>query len=136
MGRGIVGNHNKAGRRKGSAFSWSCTNRGSGDNVQPGLSTQGGVVAERITLLLLSALRRAIAEPRGLPLHAGKASACLFPSSALGKQAAQRSLDDGLLQPLANHQQYILSDRGRDWLLQQATPRTVLDDLVRAVEAR
>lgn len=93
-------------------------------------------MADRTTLLLLAALRRALAAPHGLPLH-GKAPAALFPSSSLGKQAAQRCRDDGLLRPLdGNDGLFVLADRGLDWLLHQASPRTVLDDLVRALEAR
>ena len=93
-------------------------------------------MADKSTLLLLAALRRALAAPHGLPLH-GKASAGLFPTSALGKQAAQRCLDDGLLKPLdGDGRLFVLGERGLDWLLHQASPRTVLDDLVRALEAR
>ena len=88
-------------------------------------------------LLLLNGLRRALAEPSGLPLYAGKSAAGLFPSTQPGKQAAQRCLDDGLLrQNPTDPQLYSLSETGLDWLLQQTSPREVLDDMVRALEAR
>jgi hypothetical protein len=93
-------------------------------------------VADR-KLLLLNALRRALAEPSGLPLHGGKSAAGLFPTTQPGKQATQRCLDEGLLrQHPADPQLYSLSETGLDWLLQQTSPREVLDDMVRALEAR
>lgn len=90
-------------------------------------------MTDKIALLLLTALRRALAEPSGLPLHGGKSA--LFPSSNLGKQAAQQCVDEALLQPL-DDSRFGLTERGLDWLLQQVSPRTILDDLVRALEAR
>jgi hypothetical protein len=78
-----------------------------------------------------------MAEPAGLLLHASRSSAGLFPSTSPGKQAAQRALDEQLLQSLDDDPRlFVLSDRGLDYLLQHSTPRTVLEDLVRALEAR
>jgi hypothetical protein len=86
---------------------------------------------------LLSGLRRALSEPSGLPLYALKSSPGLFPSTQPGKQAAQRALDDNLLRPTtAESQACTLTDRGLEWLLEQTSPRQVLDDMVRALEAR
>ncbi len=94
-------------------------------------------MADRTTLLLLHALRRALAEPAGLPLHAARSAPGLFPSTQPGKQAAQRALDDGLIQPdSADARLHTLSDAGLAWLLHQTSPRQVLDDMVRAIEAR
>lgn len=94
-------------------------------------------MADKTTLLLLTGLRRALAEPSGLPLYVLKAFPGLFPSTQPGKLAAQRALDDELLSMSApESQSYILTDRGLDWLLQQTSPRQVLDDMVRALEAR
>jgi hypothetical protein len=90
-------------------------------------------VADRTTLLLLGALRRALPEPGGLPLH-GKSG--LFPATSTGKQLAQRCLEDELLQPLPDTSCYSLTDKGLHWLMSQASPRTVLEDFVRALEAR
>jgi hypothetical protein len=94
-------------------------------------------VADKTTLLLLSALRRALAEPGGMPLHGGKASPGLFSSTSSGKQLAQRCLEEGLIQPLETDARlHVLSEKGLDWLMSQASPRTVLEDFVRALEAR
>src|SRR5205085_7167835 len=65
-----------------------------------------------------------------------KAAPGLFPSTQPGKQAAQRALDEGLLLPAADLPLHTLTDRGLDWLLHQTSPRQVLDDMVRALEAR
>src|SRR5438105_4875110 len=75
-----------------------------------GEATQGGVVADKTTLILLGALRSALAEPAGLPLFAAKAAPGLFPSTQPGKQSAQRALDEGLLQP-ADSRLHTLTDK-------------------------
>ncbi len=93
-------------------------------------------MADKTTLILLGALRRALAEPAGLPLYAVKSTPGLFPSTQPCKQAAQRALDDGLLQPASDPRLHTLTDKGLDWLLHQTSPRQVLDDMVRALEAR
>ncbi len=93
-------------------------------------------MADKTTLILLGGLRRALAEPAGMPLHAGKSTPGLFPATQPCKQAAQRALDDGLLQPGADASLHILTDKGLDWLLHQTSPRQVLDDMVRALESR
>jgi hypothetical protein len=92
-------------------------------------------VADKTTLILLGALRSALAEPAGLPLFSAKAAPGLFPSTQPGKQVAQRALDEGLLQS-TDSRLHTLTDKGLDWLLHQTSPRQVLDDMVRALEAR
>jgi hypothetical protein len=100
-------------------------------------------VADRTSQLVLTALSRASAEA-GLPLHGNKSNPGLFPSTALGKQAAQRCCEEGYLRPVpgaaANGRKSTpmcaLTDKGRAFLLSQLSPRQVLEDLVRAVEAR
>jgi hypothetical protein len=96
-------------------------------------------VADRSSQLLLQALSRAAAESSALPLFAGRGGPGLFPATAAGKQAAQRCRDEGYLldagvqgaAPLC-----VLSDKGRTYLLGQLSPREVLEDFVRALEAR
>jgi hypothetical protein len=100
-------------------------------------------LADKPTQLVLDALSRAVGEPSGLPLVAGKNAPGLFPASPAARQAAQRCRDDNLLRVVgadtrgkAAQELYAISDAGLAFLLDQAHPRTVLEDLVRAVEAR
>src|SRR5262249_20129306 len=113
--------------------------------------------------MVLSALSRTLANPAGLPLHGGKSAPGLFPNTAAGKQAAQRCLQDGFLRCLspkpdapdaayepnagglataaskkakAAPELYGITDKGAAWLLNQASPRDVLEDFVRVVEER
>jgi hypothetical protein len=96
-------------------------------------------LADKSTQLVLEALGRAAAEPDGVPLLGTKPA--LFPPSA--RQAAQRCLDDHLLRVVRTEargktdQPYCaLTEKGLAFLLQQVHPRQVLEDLLRAVEAR
>jgi hypothetical protein len=100
-------------------------------------------VADKSSQLLLCALSRAAAEPNGLPLHSNKGVAGLFPTTAVGKQTAQRCVEDGYLRPAQspdNHKSpselCAITDKGLSFLFQQANPRQVLEDLVRVLEAR
>jgi hypothetical protein len=97
-------------------------------------------VADRSSALLISALTRAAAEAGGAPLHGGKNNPGLFPSTALGKQAAQRCRDEGYLSPVEESPGRapvcVLTDKGMRYLLGQASPRQVLDDCVRILQER
>jgi hypothetical protein len=123
-------------------------------------------VADKSSQLVLSALSRAAAEPSGVPLHGGKSSPGLFPSTAAGKQAAQRCAAEGFLRPAAAPAPapaavaaayagappgpgeapprktrpaavpYMLTDKGLAHLLGQLSPREVLEDFVRVLESR
>ena len=92
-------------------------------------------MADKLSQLVLAGLGRAAAEPAGLPLHGGKAQPGLFAATAPGRQAARRCLDDGFLQADAPDR-YTLSAKGLAHLLAQASPRQLLEDLVRALESR
>ncbi len=99
-------------------------------------------MADRIQQLVVEGLSRAVAEPTGKPLHGGKSSA-LFAGSAAAKQAAQHCMDNGLLQVLATHTRgkrvqeiCAITEKGIAHLLSQVSPKAVLEELVRAVEAR
>jgi hypothetical protein len=98
-------------------------------------------LADKSTQLVLEALGRAAAEPDGVPLLGAKPA--LFSASPPARQAAQRCLDEHLLRVIRTEtrgktdQQYCaLTEKGLAFLLQQAHPRQVLEDLLRAVEAR
>ena len=102
-------------------------------------------MADKSQQLVLTALARAAAAA-GTPLHGGKAAPGLFPATAAGKQAAQRCREEGYLCPLnepaATHkagpppQRWAITDKGLAYLLTEVSPRPVLEDLVRALEAR
>jgi len=101
-------------------------------------------VADKSHHLVVSALSRAVADPGGLPLLGGKAAPALFPATAAGKLAAQRCQDEGYLQVVAasdaarrgRGEAWTISDKGLGYLLDQVSPRQVLEDFVRALEAR
>jgi hypothetical protein len=100
-------------------------------------------LADKLTQLLLDALGRAALAPDGLPLFGSKAAPGLFPATALARQAAQRARDEGLLRTVAadpkgkaDRDLCAATDSGLAYLLQQTSPKQVLDDLARAVEAR
>jgi hypothetical protein len=115
-------------------------------------------VADKSTQLILTALSRAAASPNGVPVHGSKTVPGLFPTNAAGKQAAQRCQEDGLLclvapaDPLhdgagggtatlmkkktASYPPCILTEKGLSYLLSRVSPRPVLEDFVRALEAR
>jgi hypothetical protein len=100
-------------------------------------------VVDKSSQMVLTALSKAAAEPSGLPLHGRRGSPGLFPPTASGKLAAQRCQDEGLLQRVPpfvdaarNGESWCVTERGLGHLLGQLSPRQVLEDLVRAVEAR
>src|SRR5438477_295864 len=92
---------------------------------------------------MLDALRRAVADPGGVPLHTNKKTPGLFAATAAGKQAAQRCQDEGYLRVLhldtngkSSQAYFAASEKGLAYLLEQVNPREVLEDLVRTLEAR
>jgi hypothetical protein len=96
-------------------------------------------VADRSSQLLLQALSRAAAESEAVPLFAGRNSTGLFPNTSAGKQAAQRCQEEGYLLDAGKRGAVplcTLSESGRSFLLGQVSPRQVLEDFVRVLEAR
>jgi hypothetical protein len=98
---------------------------------------------DKATQLVLDALGRAAAEPAGVPLYGGRTAAGLFPATLPGKQAAQRCLEQGYLRVVRSesrgklvHEACALTEKGLAYLLTQVSPRQVLEDFVRALEAR
>lgn len=92
-------------------------------------------MADRSSQLLLQALSRAAAESAAVPLFAGRGNPGLFPATQAGKQAAQRCREEGYLED-AGASHCTLTDKGRAYLLDHASPRQVLEDFVRVLEAR
>jgi hypothetical protein len=100
-------------------------------------------VADKSTQLVLAALGRAAADPAGVPLFGSKAQPGLFAGTAVGKQAARHCLDEGYLRVLrteprgkTTQEVCAISDRGLAYLLGQVSPRQVLEDFLRVLEAR
>ena len=99
-------------------------------------------MADKLTPLILDALGRAALAPGGTPLIGTKKAPGLFPATNVGRQAARRACDDGMLSnvltdpPAGRRELVTLTEKGREYLLEQNNPKLVLEDLVRAVEAR
>jgi hypothetical protein len=100
-------------------------------------------MADKLTQVLLDGLSRAAAEPAGRPLHGGKGAPGLFAATASGRQAAQRGKDEGYLRVVRTEAQgkapvevCSITEKGLAYLLGQVSPRPVLEDFVRALEAR
>jgi hypothetical protein len=100
-------------------------------------------VADKLTPLILDALARAVADPHGSPLFASKAAAGLFPAVAAAKPAAHKCLQEGLIRVVRTDGQgkqlreyYAGTPSGLKFLVEQSSPRQVLDDFVRLLEER
>lgn len=100
-------------------------------------------MADKSTQLILDALTLAATEPAGLSLYASKNDRGLFPATAVARTAADRAKAEGLLQVLDSEQNgrtvrevCALTEKGREFLVRQASPRQVLEDLVRVLEDR
>jgi hypothetical protein len=99
-------------------------------------------LADKLTPLILDALGRAALAPNGTPLVGTRTVPGLFPATNLGRQAARKACDDGLLTkvltdpPAGRRELVAVTVKGREFLLEQSNPKQVLEDLVRAVEAR
>jgi hypothetical protein len=100
-------------------------------------------VADKLTQLVLDALSRAAAEPAGTPLFGTRSDPGLFPSTASAKPAARKALDDGLLRVVGTEAKgkttrelAAVTEAGLRFLLDQVSPKQVLEDFVRALERR
>jgi hypothetical protein len=97
----------------------------------------------KFTHLLLAALGRASLAPGGTPLIGTRSAPGLFPATAQARQAAQRARDEGLIRRVAadpkgkpDRDLYSPTEAGMALLLHESSPKQVLEDLARAVEAR
>jgi hypothetical protein len=93
--------------------------------------------------MVLEALTRAVSDPGGVPLHGSKSAPGLFPTSAPAKQAAQHCKDEGYVRVVTTQAKgktvqeiCAITDKGLAYLLSQVSPRQILEDLVRVLEAR
>jgi hypothetical protein len=100
-------------------------------------------VADKFTPLILDAITLAASAPAGTPLYATKTGQGLFANSTAGKAAARKALDEGLLQVSRSEmvgkiltELVTATDRGLSWLVQAQSPKKVLEDFVRVLEAR
>lgn len=100
-------------------------------------------MADKLSHLLLDALRRAALAPGGTPLIGAKAAPGLFPATAPARQAAQRACVDGLVRKFAadpkgkaDRDCFTITDAGLAYLLRHTSPKQVLDDVARALEGR
>jgi hypothetical protein len=117
-----------------------------------------GTMADKLTPLILIGLSRAAAAA-GLPLHGSRTAPGLFPTSAAGKQAAQKCCDDGYLAAVPTEPAaaptpaegggtatavrkktapalFTITDAGLNFLLAQVSPKQVLEDFLRTLQAR
>jgi hypothetical protein len=100
-------------------------------------------LADKANALVLTALSRAVADPEGVPLLGGRAEGGLFVGTAAGKLAARRCLEEGYLNVVrtetkgrSNRELCGITEKGLQYLLSQVSPRQVLEDFVRVLEAR
>ena len=101
------------------------------------------VLADSSTQIVLEGLTRAVADPGGMPLFGTKAARGLFSSTASARRAALRCKEEGLLRVIRSESRgkavqevCALTDKGLAYLLAQVSPKKVLEDLVRVLEAR
>lgn len=100
-------------------------------------------MADKLTPLILDALARAVATPDGAPLFASKSSPGLFPAVAAAKPAAHKCIQEGLIRMVRTDGQgkqlreyYAGTPSGLKFLVEQSSPKQVLDDFVRLLEER
>lgn len=101
------------------------------------------LLADSGTQIVLGALRRAVADPGGMPLFGTKAVAGMFPATASARRAAQHCKDQGFLEVVGRQSRgksvqeiCALTEKGLAYLLTQVDPKSVLEDLVRVLDAR
>ncbi|OWK44460.1 hypothetical protein FRUB_02392 [Fimbriiglobus ruber] len=93
--------------------------------------------------MIVAALTRAAADPTGSPLYAGKGEVGLFPPAAAAKPAVKRAFDDGLIAVVRTEVKgkqtrefCAATDKGLQFLLDQASPKQILEDFIRILEER
>lgn len=100
-------------------------------------------MADKSTRLIRDALSRAAAEPEGYALLSSKSDPGLFPPTAPARTAAERCKIEGFLNVVRTERKgkltreiCVLTDKGRQYLMHQSSPRDVLEDFVRVLESR
>jgi hypothetical protein len=87
---------------------------------------------------MLEGVNQAARAPAGLPLFSARKVPGLFPTTATGRQAADEACHLGLIRrdSSADSEVFVITERGLAYLLEENTPRQVLDDVARAIESR
>lgn len=93
-------------------------------------------MADKLLPLIVAALTRAAAAPAGTPLVGTKTAPGLFPPTAAAKPAAKKAVEDGLLAEVGTGGGYAATTQGMEYLLAESSPKQVLEDFCRALEAR
>lgn len=95
-------------------------------------------MGDRQSTLILEALSRAARTPEGSPLIGSRKSPGLFPASAPGRQAAEHACHLGFIEKRqsADGELYSITAIGLEHLQNETSPREVLDDVARTIEAR
>ena len=94
-------------------------------------------MADKLTPLIVAALTRAAAAPGGTPLIGTKSDPGLFPPTTAAKPAAKKAVEDGLLSGVGPAGKlYAATDKGLEFLLAESSPKQVLEDFCRVLEAR
>src|SRR5262249_23149025 len=95
------------------------------------------------TRLILDALGSAAADPAGVPLFGSRAAPGLFAATAAARQAAQRCKDEDYVRVVRSatrgktvQEVFAITENGLAYLLSQVSSKQVLEDLVRALDAR
>lgn len=91
-------------------------------------------LATKTDKLIIDALRKASVQPGGHMPFASKSESGLFPSSAIGRQAAEQAAAERLFNNSGAH--WTITESGFAMLLERTSSRQVLDDCVRALESR
>lgn len=92
-----------------------------------------------IDLLVEAALRRALVEPSGRLLYTSKdGEPGLFPSTAPGRRAAAKAIQEGYLDPApeVGADCARITAKGREKIAGSLCPKTILEDFVRVLEHR
>ncbi|MBX7105587.1 MAG: hypothetical protein K1X57_16000 [Gemmataceae bacterium] len=91
-------------------------------------------MAEKVEKLIIEAMRKAAIDRDGLPPLAARSNQGLFPSSTVGRAAAERAFHNGWF--AGDDTCWKLTNAGLAMLLEKTSARQVLEDCVRALEAR
>jgi hypothetical protein len=112
--------------------------------VEPITPEQGcRAVSDKQTPLIVDALTLAAAEATGSALYAAKNEPGLFPATVVGKAAAQKALENKWLKIIStetkgkvSREVCTVTESGLHYLLDQVSPKQVLEDFVRVLEQR
>jgi len=87
--------------------------------------------------LIEAGLRKALMEPGGCFLHPGRdGETGMFPATAVGKRAAAKTVQEGLIELAKENEPVRLTEKGRERLTRLLNPKTILEDFVRVLEQR